>query len=48
MALFLALNRDPGVAILIVIHDPAVAARCPRRIVMRDGRVLDDAGARPA
>ncbi|WP_279602412.1 ABC transporter ATP-binding protein [Methylobacterium sp. E-005] len=48
MALFLALNRDPGVTILIVTHDPAVAARCPRRIVMRDGRVLDDAGVLPA
>jgi putative ABC transport system ATP-binding protein len=48
MALFLALNRDPGVTILIVTHDPAIAARCPRRIVMRDGRVLDDTGALPA
>ncbi|MCJ2126314.1 ABC transporter ATP-binding protein [Methylobacterium sp. J-077] len=48
MALFLALNRDLGVTILIVTHDPAVAARCPRRIVMRDGRVLDDTGALPA
>ncbi|KTS19331.1 hypothetical protein NS228_27370 [Methylobacterium indicum] len=42
MALFLALNRDIGVTILIVTHDPTIAARCPRRIVMRDGRVLDD------
>ncbi len=42
MALFLALNRELGVTILIVTHDPTIAARCPRRIVMRDGRVLDD------
>lgn len=42
MTLFFALNRDPGVTILIVTHDPTIAARCPRRIVMRDGRVLDD------
>jgi putative ABC transport system ATP-binding protein len=48
MALFLALNRDLGVTILIVTHDPVVAARCPRRIVMRDGRVLDDTGALPS
>lgn len=42
MGLFLSLNADPGVTILIVTHDPTIAARCPRRIVMRDGRVLDD------
>lgn len=42
MGLFLALNRDTGVTILIVTHDPTIAARCPRRIVMRDGCVLDD------
>ena len=42
MTLFFALNRNLGVTILIVTHDPTIAARCPRRIVMRDGRVLDD------
>lgn len=42
MALFLTLNRDIGITILIVTHDPSIAARCPRRIVMRDGQVLDD------
>ncbi|WP_091715183.1 ATP-binding cassette domain-containing protein [Methylobacterium phyllostachyos] len=47
MDLFLTLNRDLGVTILIVTHDPTVAARCPRRIVMRDGRVLDDTGVLP-
>ncbi len=42
MGLFLSLNADLGVTILIVTHDPTIAARCPRRIVMRDGRILDD------
>lgn len=42
MSLFLSLNAEAGVTILIVTHDPTIAARCPRRIVMRDGRVLDD------
>ena len=32
-----------GAALLIVTHDPNVAARCARRLVMRDGRLaLDD------
>ncbi|QRE76189.1 ABC transporter ATP-binding protein [Methylobacterium aquaticum] len=44
MTLFLTLNRQLGVTILIVTHDATIAARCLRRIVMRDGRVLDDDG----
>ena len=42
MALFLELNRDLGLTSIIVTHDPSIAARCPRRIVMRDGRIFDD------
>lgn len=42
MALFLTLNGELGVTVVIVTHDPTIAARCPRRIVMRDGRVRDD------
>lgn len=40
--LFLLLNRESGVTMVIVTHDPSLAARCPRRIVMRDGDVVDD------
>lgn len=32
------LQRDEGLTVLIVTHDPAVAARCDRRFVVRDGR----------
>jgi putative ABC transport system ATP-binding protein len=28
-----------GAALLVVTHDPSVAARCTRRLVMRDGRI---------
>lgn len=42
MALFLNLNAELGLTVIIVTHDPTIAARCPRRIVMRDGQVLDD------
>jgi ABC-type lipoprotein export system ATPase subunit len=31
-----------GAALLIVTHDPNVAARCTRRLVMRDGRLTPD------
>jgi putative ABC transport system ATP-binding protein len=42
LSLFLSLNRDSGMTMVIVTHDPTLAARCPRRIVMRDGGVVDD------
>lgn len=41
-ALFERLNADLGVTIVIVTHDPALAARCPRRILLSDGRVQHD------
>lgn len=40
--LFEQLNTDLGVTIVIVTHDPALAARCPRRILLSDGRVRHD------
>ncbi|TWC75769.1 putative ABC transport system ATP-binding protein [Rhizobium sp. SJZ105] len=45
MSLFLALNAEFGLTVMIVTHDPTIAARCPRRIVMRDGQVFDDSTA---
>lgn len=47
MSLFLRLNAELGLTVMIVTHDPTIAARCPRRIVMRDGQVLDDDSAIP-
>jgi putative ABC transport system ATP-binding protein len=35
------LHRE-GNTILVVTHEPAIAARCPRAIRMQDGRVLAD------
>lgn len=37
--LFFALNADLGVTVVLVTHDPAIAARCGRQLVMRDGRL---------
>ncbi|MBY2963791.1 ABC transporter ATP-binding protein [Rhizobium leguminosarum] len=45
LSLFLHLNAALGLTVLLVTHDPTIAARCPRRIVMRDGEVFDDNSA---
>jgi putative ABC transport system ATP-binding protein len=37
-----------GAALLIVTHDPAIAARCDRQLVMRDGRLEDNQALEPA
>jgi len=43
--LFDELHRG-GSTIVIVTHEPAIAARCPRAIRLSDGRILEDTGAR--
>jgi putative ABC transport system ATP-binding protein len=40
LALLEALNREQGVALVIVTHDREVAARADRQIVMRDGEIV--------
>jgi putative ABC transport system ATP-binding protein len=42
MNLFLDLNRSDRTTLVLVTHDPSIAARCPRRIIFRDGRIVDD------
>jgi putative ABC transport system ATP-binding protein len=46
MRLFTTLN-DVGTTIVIITHDPAIAAQLPRRIDLLDGRITCDTG-RPA
>jgi len=43
MALLRKLNRDQGVTLLLVTHDPEAAAFAGRVIRMRDGRIEDPA-----
>jgi putative ABC transport system ATP-binding protein len=41
LALFKALNRE-GHTIVIVTHDPSIAAFCDRQVRLRDGSVSED------
>ncbi|MFT8330583.1 ABC transporter ATP-binding protein [Bifidobacterium psychraerophilum] len=36
------LNREQGITLIVVTHDEDLAARCDRRIHVRDGLLLDD------
>ena len=42
LGLFRQLNREDGLTVLLVTHDPAVAAHAGRIVRMRDGLVSDD------
>jgi putative ABC transport system ATP-binding protein len=41
LALLEALNREQGVALVVVTHDREVAARAGKQIVMRDGEIVE-------
>ena len=41
MGLFEEINRELGVLVLIITHDPGVAARCRRRLMLTQGRLAD-------
>ncbi len=44
LALFRGLNAEDGLTIVLVTHDPGVAAHADRIVRMRDGLVVDDEG----
>ena len=43
--LLLALNRDRGSTLVLVTHDPALAAHADRQIALRDGRLASASAA---
>ena len=40
MALMFELNREAGTTLVLVTHDPAIAARCDRQLRLEAGRVV--------
>ncbi len=48
MDLLIELHGRGGMAMVIVTHDLGLIARCPRRIALLDGRVVEDARGKPA
>ncbi len=42
LELLLSRNRDAGTTLVLVTHDPQIAALADRRITLRDGRVVED------
>ena len=46
--LLTGLQRDRGLALVVVTHSPEVADRADRVVVVRDGRVVEDPAAVPA
>jgi putative ABC transport system ATP-binding protein len=42
MGVFRRLNSDNGITVIIVTHEPDIAAFTRRHIVFRDGQVIED------
>ncbi|HAL37144.1 MAG TPA: ABC transporter, partial [Polaromonas sp.] len=41
MTLMFELNQELGTTLVLVTHDPAIAARCQRRITIEAGKISD-------
>lgn len=48
MKILKRLHRETGVTLVIVTHEPDIAAYCEREVIMRDGRVISDRKRKPA
>ncbi len=46
IAMFRDLNRAAGLTIVLVTHDPGIAAEADRVVAFRDGEIVDDSGVR--
>ncbi|RMF17444.1 MAG: ATP-binding cassette domain-containing protein, partial [Gammaproteobacteria bacterium] len=46
--LLFGLNRDEGVTLVLVTHDPALASACDRRVTLDAGRIVHTESAPPS
>src|SRR5215510_13776160 len=44
LELLIRLNEDEGTTLVLVTHDELLASRATRRIMLRDGRIVEDTG----
>lgn len=42
MKLFVDLNAEEGITVIIITHDPKIAKQCNRSVRMQDGVIIDD------
>ncbi len=42
MELLVRLNRDRGITVMVITHEPEMAGFCQRTVEFRDGRILSD------
>jgi putative ABC transport system ATP-binding protein len=42
MGIFQRLNREMGITVIMITHEPDIAAFAKRNILFRDGRIVDD------
>jgi putative ABC transport system ATP-binding protein len=40
MALMFEMNRESGTTLVLVTHDPAIAKRCDRQLLIEAGRLV--------
>lgn len=48
MKLFTTLNRDLGITIIMVTHEPEVAEYTKRKVLFRDGTIVSDTSVKPS
>ena len=48
LALFQKLNREAGITIVLVTHEPDIASYAARVVTFRDGRIISDVRQTPA